>query len=132
MSGAATVAIGSNHFLTGGDADAGYFFPVSYPISLAATNAYWTYWAPYYSLNIAPGAVVSDGNIVLYGGGDGTNSLLSSGEPITQAMDAGRSNGCWQAWSRPGRKSRWQQWRWAGHTLAAGSRFFYFDGPRLD
>jgi hypothetical protein len=44
MSGAAAVVSGGNNFLTGGDADAGYFFPVSYPISLAATNAYWTHY----------------------------------------------------------------------------------------
>ena len=75
MSGAATVVSGGNNFLTGGDAYANYFFPVSYPISLAATNAYWTYWSPYYSLNIAPGAVVNDGNIVLYGGSDGDGSV---------------------------------------------------------
>jgi hypothetical protein len=43
---------------------------VSYPLSLVATNNYWTTLAPYYSLNIAPGAVVSDGNLIIYGGSD--------------------------------------------------------------
>ncbi len=59
---AATVLTSGRNFLTGGDVYEYYFFPVSYPISLAATNDYWTYYSPFYSLNIAPGAVVSDGN----------------------------------------------------------------------
>ena len=74
MSGAATVVSGGINILTGGDAFQYYDYPVSYPESLAATNAYWTPLSPFDSLNIAPGAVVSDGNLVIYGGSDGTNS----------------------------------------------------------
>jgi hypothetical protein len=99
MSGAATVVSGGNNILTGGDAYEGYYFPFSYPISLAATNAYWTYLSPYYNLNIAPGAVVSDGNLIIYGGTDGTNSqnvviadsLSGDAPPALQSMNVARS-----------------------------------------
>lgn len=74
MSGSATVVSGGQNILTGGDAYASYFFPVSYPVGLTATNSYWTYFSPFYSLNIAAGAVLYDGNIVIYGGSDGTNA----------------------------------------------------------
>jgi len=74
MSGSATVVNNGDNLLTGGDAYAFYGYPVSYPLSLVATNNYWTTLAPYYSLNIAPGAVVSDGNLIIYGGSDGTNA----------------------------------------------------------
>ncbi len=99
MSGAATVVSGGKNYVTGGDALQYYYFPVSYPESLAATNAYWTPLAPYYSLNIAPGAVVSDGNLVIYGGSDGTNSqnivvnynLTGDTVPTLPAMNDARS-----------------------------------------
>ena len=99
MSGAATVVSGGNNFLTGGDAYANYFFPVSYPIGLAPTNAYWTYYSPFYSLNIAPGAIFSDGNIIIYGGSDGTNSqntvfaynLTGDTVPTLNSMNDARS-----------------------------------------
>lgn len=74
MSGSATLFVNGQNVLTGGDAYASYFYPVSYPIGLAATNGYWTYYAPYYGLSIAGGAVDNDGNIIIYGGTDGTNS----------------------------------------------------------
>jgi hypothetical protein len=99
MSGAATVVSGGNNILTGGDAYLNYDFPVSYPISLAATNAYWNFLPPFYSLNLAPGAVVSDGNIVIYGGSDGTNSqslafaynLTGDTVPTLHSMNVARS-----------------------------------------
>jgi hypothetical protein len=99
MSGAATVVASGQNFLTGGDAYQYYYFPVSYPISLAATNAYWTYYSPFYSLNIAPGAVLSDGNIIIYGGSDGTNSqsavfaynLTGDSVPTLRSMSVARS-----------------------------------------
>lgn len=99
MSGAATVFTSGKNFLTGGDAYATYDFPVSYPVGLAATNAYWTYYSPFYSLNIAPGAVFSDGNIVIYGGSDGTNSqntafafnLTGDTVPTLHSMNVARS-----------------------------------------
>jgi hypothetical protein len=73
-SGSATVVNGGKIILTGGDAFAFYGYPLSYPFSFAATNNYWTTLAPFYSLNIAPGAVVSDGNLIIYGGSDGTSA----------------------------------------------------------
>jgi hypothetical protein len=99
MSGAASVVTGGKNLLTGGDAYASYFFPVSYPISLAATNTYWTYLSPFYSLNIAPGAVVSDGNVIIYGGSDGTSSqsaafaysLSGDTTPTMPSMNVARS-----------------------------------------
>lgn len=74
MSGAATVVFRGNNVLVGGDANAFYDYALTYPLSLAATNGYWNYLTPFYSVNIAPGAVLSDGIILIYGGSDGTNS----------------------------------------------------------
>jgi hypothetical protein len=74
MSGSAVVTNAGAIILTGGDAYANYYYGLSYPLSLQATNGYWSYLAPFYSLNIAPGAVISDGNIVIYGGTDGSNA----------------------------------------------------------
>ena len=71
ISGAATVTSGGNNILIGGDS---YYSPYSYPLSLAATNSYWTYLAEMFSVNIAPGAVASGGMIIVYGGSDGTSS----------------------------------------------------------
>ena len=73
FSGAATVVFsGLGNILIGGDGDANYYYPLTYPESLSATNLYWNYLAPIYSLNLAPGAVASGGMIILYGGTDGT------------------------------------------------------------
>ncbi|MDB6065557.1 MAG: hypothetical protein JWR26_1765 [Pedosphaera sp.] len=73
ISGAATSVIsGGNNLLIGGDS---WYYPYSYPQSLAATNIYWTYLSELYSVNIAPGAVANGGMIILYGGSDGTNSM---------------------------------------------------------
>src|ERR1022692_3958075 len=59
ISGAATTVIsGGKNLLIGGDS---YYSPYSYPQSLAATNAYWTYLPPMYSVNLAPGAVANGG-----------------------------------------------------------------------
>jgi hypothetical protein len=99
MRGAATVVSGGRNILIGGDAFSDYFFPVTYPLSLAATNSYWTYLAPYYSINIAPGAVVSDGDVIVYGGSDGTNSqnavfaysLSGDSLPALPSMNVARS-----------------------------------------
>jgi hypothetical protein len=74
MSGAATVMSGGRNVISGGDAFLGYFYPVSYPATLTASNTAWTVLSPFDSLNIAPGAVLSDGNLVIYGGSDGTTS----------------------------------------------------------
>jgi hypothetical protein len=75
FSGAATVAFsGLGNVLIGGDGYAYYYYPLTYPVNLIATNQYWNYLSPIYSLNIAPGAVASGGMIILYGGTDGTAS----------------------------------------------------------
>src|ERR1051326_3738135 len=74
MSGAAAVVNRGNNIIVGGDAYEFYDYPITYPLSLAATNTYWTSLPPYYGLNIAPGAVVSAGIVLIYGGTDGTNS----------------------------------------------------------
>src|SRR5258706_6720285 len=66
ISGAATTVIsGGNNLLIGGDS---YYYPYSYPQSLAATNAYWTYLPALYSVSIAPGAVANGGVIIGYCG----------------------------------------------------------------
>jgi hypothetical protein len=99
MSGAAAVVSSGNNILVGGDAYVGYDFAVTYPTSLAATNSYWSYLSPYYDLNIAPGAVVNDGNIIIYGGTDGTNSqniviaysLSGDTTPTMHSMNVARS-----------------------------------------
>jgi len=99
MSGSGTVYNGGKNILTGGDAYEYYYYPLSYPISLAATNSYWTYLAPYYNLNIAPGVVVFDGNLVIYGGTDGTApqnitvnySLSGDTTPALPSMNVARS-----------------------------------------
>lgn len=74
MSGSGTVYSGGKNILTGGDAYQSYFYPVSYPISLTATNQYWTYLGSYDNLNVAPGVVMFDGNLIIYGGTDGTTA----------------------------------------------------------
>jgi len=68
---AATIVSGGNNLLIGGDS---YYYPFSYPHSLAATNIYWTYLPAMYSVRIAPGAVANGDSIIVYGGSDGTNS----------------------------------------------------------
>ena len=48
----------------------------AYPEGLIATNIYWTpLGQPFYSVNIAPGAVASGGSIIVYGGNDGVSSV---------------------------------------------------------
>ncbi|MDB6020878.1 MAG: hypothetical protein JWQ04_735 [Pedosphaera sp.] len=75
ISGAATTVIsGGINLLIGGDS---YYYPYSYPQSLAATNVYWSYLPELFSVNIAPGAVANGGMIIVYGGSDGTNSTSS-------------------------------------------------------
>ena len=89
LSGAATTFLRSlGNVLLGGDGYANYYYPVTYPQSLAATNGHWNYLPPMYSLRIAPGAVANGGLIILYGGSDGTNSTSTavgyspSGDPL--------------------------------------------------
>ena len=67
VSGAATViASDKGNVLIGGD---------SYSVQeLVATNIYWTGMEPLYNPTIAPGAVMSGGLIIYYGGNDGTSS----------------------------------------------------------
>src|SRR5262249_47321117 len=93
VSGAAsTVISGGNNLLIGGDSS-------SYPQSLAATNAYWTYLPQLDGVRVAAGAVASDGQVIIYGGSDGTTSLSTviayspSGDaPQTlHSMSVGRS-----------------------------------------
>jgi hypothetical protein len=99
MSGSATVFSGGKNILTGGDAYEYYYYSLSYPISLAATNSSWTYLSPYDSLNIGGGAVLSDGNMVIYGGTDGTNaqdividySLSGDTTPALPSMNTSRA-----------------------------------------
>jgi hypothetical protein len=74
MSGSATVYNNGRNILSGGDAYEYYYYALSYPVYLTPTNAYWTYLPTFSSLNIAGGAVVHDGNLVVYGGTDGTTS----------------------------------------------------------
>jgi hypothetical protein len=70
-----TVISGGNNLLIGGDS---YYSPYSYPVSLAVTNAYWSYLPEMYSVNLAGGAVVSGGLIIIYGGSDGTTPLAAT------------------------------------------------------
>ena len=100
FSGAATIVVsGLGNVLIGGDGFAYYYYPLTYPESLIATNQYWNYLPAIYSLNIAPGAVNSGGMIILYGGTDGTASTSTaigyspSGDaPVTLAsMSVARS-----------------------------------------
>jgi hypothetical protein len=99
LSGSAAVVSGGKNILSGGDAYEFYFYPLSYPLSLSPTNSSWTYLSPFYSLSIAPGAVVFDGNMVIYGGSDGTNSqnvtinysLSGDTTPALPNMNASRS-----------------------------------------
>ena len=46
----------------------------AYPEGLIATNIYWTPLGQPFSGNIAPGAVASGGQIIIYGGNNGTSS----------------------------------------------------------
>jgi hypothetical protein len=79
FSGAATiVASGLGNVLIGGDGFAYYYYALTYPESLAATNLYWNFLPAIYSLRIAPGAVNSGGMIILYGGTDGTASTSTA------------------------------------------------------
>ena len=74
MSGSATVYYNDRNVLSGGDVYEHYGSPFSQPVYLTPTNTSWTYLTPFASLNIAGGAVVNDGNLIVYGGTDGTNS----------------------------------------------------------
>jgi len=79
FSGAATVTTSSlGNVLIGGDGFADYYYPLTYPENLIATNLNWNYLPPLYSLNLAPGAVAAGGMIILYGGTDGTNSTSAA------------------------------------------------------
>ena len=79
FSGAAAVVFPRlGNVLIGGDGFADYYYPLTYPESLAATNLYWNYLPAIYSLNIAPGAVTSGGMIIMYGGSDGTGSTSAT------------------------------------------------------
>ncbi|HKW30296.1 MAG TPA: kelch repeat-containing protein, partial [Verrucomicrobiae bacterium] len=79
FSGAATVATpGLGNVLIGGDGFAYYYFPLTYPENLIATNLSWNFLPPLYSLNIAPGAVANGDLIIVYGGTDGTNSTSTA------------------------------------------------------
>ncbi len=100
FSGAATAVFsGLGNVLIGGDGYSDYYYPLTYPENLIATNQYWNYLSPLYSLNIAPGAVASGGMIILYGGTDGTASTSavigyspSGDSPLTLAsMSVARS-----------------------------------------
>lgn len=72
VSGAATVTVSSlGNVIIGGTS---YYSFESYPEYLVATNLYWSGMLPMYSVNIAGGAAVIDGNIAVYGGTDGTVS----------------------------------------------------------
>ena len=72
LSGAAAVIARGNNLLIGGNS---LEFPSSYPQSLGATNAYWTYLPELSGVRIAPGAVANGGMVIVYGGSDGTTSL---------------------------------------------------------
>lgn len=98
VSAAATLVSGGNNVLIGGRSDYtpyGY----NYVFSLSATNNYWSYAGTIYSTNIAPGAVLSDGMIILYGGSDGTTSqnvvsalsLTGDTVPVPPSMNVPRS-----------------------------------------
>ena len=79
FSGAAAVATTAlGNIIIGGDGFAGYYYPLTYPESLTATNQYWNYQSPIYSLIIAPGAVANGGDIIVYGGTDGSNSTSAT------------------------------------------------------
>jgi hypothetical protein len=99
LSRSAAAYTGGLNYLTGGDDSFGYFDSTTYPMSLAATNGYWSLLSPYYGVNLAPGAVVYDGNLIIYGGTDGTNAQNStiaynlSGDtpPIMPAMNTARA-----------------------------------------
>src|SRR6267142_3758768 len=96
ISGAATFVFGGNNILIGGTS---FYFPNSYPQSLAATNLYWNFLPPVYSVNIAPGAVGNGDPFIVYGGSDGTNSTSAviayspSGDtvPTLASMSVARS-----------------------------------------
>jgi hypothetical protein len=67
---ATTIASDKGNLLIGGDS-----LTVQ---ELAVTNDYWTYLAQVSGFNIAPGAVASGDQIILYGGSDGTNSTSAA------------------------------------------------------
>lgn len=99
MSGSATVYDNGRNILSGGDAYEYYYYALSYPVYLTPTNAYWTYLPSFNSLNIAGGAVVYDGNLVVYGGTDGTvsqnttiaDNLSGDTPPVMPNMNSARS-----------------------------------------
>lgn len=97
MSGSATVTASSHgNVVAGGTA---YYDGVSYPEYLIATNDYWSGLGAVYSVNVAGGAAVIDGNLVIYGGTDGSLSQNSvtvfnlSGDtpPVYAPMNTARS-----------------------------------------
>ena len=98
VSEAATLVYNGNNVLIGGYSD--YLtYGYTYPFSLSATNAYWNYLPAIYSVNIAPGAILTDGMFFIYGGSDGTNSqntaiaysLTGDTVPTPPAMSVPRS-----------------------------------------
>ena len=73
LSRAAAVVANNNNVVAGGVSD---ITPdgEGYLLSLAATNSYWSFLGYLSSVNIAPGAAYTGGNILIYGGSDGTNA----------------------------------------------------------
>ena len=96
ISGAATTTLpGGANLLIGGDS---YYYPFSSPLSLGATDTFWTYQPALYSVRVSPGAVANGDITVLYGGSDGTNSTdavtgysLSDGSLTLASMSVARS-----------------------------------------
>lgn len=99
MSGSATAYSNGRNILSGGDVYEFYGFAYSQPVYLTPTNVSWTYLPAFSSLNIAGGAVVNDGNLIVYGGTDGTNSqnitvadsLSGDTPPVMPNMNTPRS-----------------------------------------
>lgn len=97
ISQAATVtASGFGNILVGGT---DYYDGASYPVYLIATNSYWSGLGAVYSVNVAGGAAVVDGSIIVYGGTDGAVSqysvaainLTGDTPPVFAPMNTARS-----------------------------------------
>jgi hypothetical protein len=113
-----------------------YFDGYSYPEYLIATNNYWSGFGYLYSVNVACGAAVVDGNIIVYGGTDGTVSqnsvtvlnLTGDTPPVYASMNVPRSYFGYAA-DRNSRAYAIGGLDDNGSALASAERFTFDSGP---
>lgn len=75
VSGAAYISYSGGDLIIGGDS---WYYPAAYPQVFYATNQYWMVDPSFYNTTLGGGAVASGGQILYFGGTDGTNSQAAT------------------------------------------------------